>query len=270
MPALTRRRALAGLAGVAVATGLFGGPAVAAAAGTSVSNVLNRTSRVRALSMRSAKAFAQVHLHVLAEHSQDLFEECTRLARTDLQRIGEAGVIAANEQHLARLRSAWDVLAGSGGSAGNLAKLVAVSGHADAAYAAADQLIEAVHAATKQDLGRLIEVSGRLRGRSQRLARNFLLAAAGHDAHGMRDQLQSDRVEFVSALDQLSRAPVSTPAIRNELSLVQTQWTFFEAAIGRKPDEESLRHVATTSDRIYEVADSLTALYDAALHDILG
>jgi hypothetical protein len=52
--------------------------------------------------------------------------------------------------------------------------------------------------------------------------------------------------------------------------LGESQWTFFEAAISRKPDPDSLQIVATTSERLLEVTNNLTALYDAALKDLLG
>ena len=68
----------------------------------------------------------------------------------------------------------------------------------------------------------------------------------------------------------LAAAPVSTPAIRTELELGQAQWLFFEAAMRRHPDTKGMEAVATTSERLLEVMDRLTSLYDAALREVLG
>ena len=45
---------------------------------------------------------------------------------------------------------------------------------------------------------------------------------------------------------------------------------FFEAAIGRASDAETLRNIATSSERVLELANNLTLLYEAALKDVLG
>ena len=45
---------------------------------------------------------------------------------------------------------------------------------------------------------------------------------------------------------------------------------FFEAALKRQPDPRGLENVATTIERLLEVTDSLTSLYEVALQDVLG
>ena len=61
-----------------------------------------------------------------------------------------------------------------------------------------------------------------------------------------------------------------TAAIRSELDLGQAQWLFFETAMRRSPDAQGMAAVATTSERLLEVTDRLTSLYDAALREVLG
>lgn len=77
-------------------------------------------------------------------------------------------------------------------------------------------------------------------------------------------------MELKKGFEVLKSAPISTPAIRNELELGQAQWLFFETAIQRKPDDKGMETVATTSERLSEVLEKLTNLYDAALKDVLG
>ena len=42
------------------------------------------------------------------------------------------------------------------------------------------------------------------------------------------------------------------------------------SALQRQPDARGLEAVATTSERLLEVMDRLTGLYEAALRDVLG
>ena len=59
-------------------------------------------------------------------------------------------------------------------------------------------------------------------------------------------------------------------AIRAELELASSQWLFFLSALHRTADEAALNTVATTSERLLEVMNRLTGLYEAALREALG
>ena len=115
-----------------------------------------------------------------------------------------------------------------------------------------------------------MNTAGRQRALSQRLAKNYFLLAANLEGKGTREEMKSDADAFRQAMAQLAAAPLSTPAIRNELALGEAQWVFFDAALQRKPDERALETVGTTSERLLEVMDRLTGLYDAALREVLG
>jgi hypothetical protein len=79
----------------------------------------------------------------------------------------------------------------------------------------------------------------------------------------MQDLTAATR-EFAAAQALLTSAPQNTAAIRGELQLAGAQWLFFEeavnqAAVGRA---EQLRNIATTSERILQVMDDVTGMYE--------
>ena len=134
----------------------------------------------------------------------------------------------------------------------------------------ANTATEAFEKSSKASTAKLVNLAGRQRALSQRLAKNYFLLATGGDFKGARAQLASDADEFHKAMATLASAPLSTPAIRDELALGDGQWLFFSAALQRKADARGLADVATTSERLLEVTDRLTNLYDAALKQVLG
>ena len=148
--------------------------------------------------------------------------------------------------------------------------LQAVSAQADQMLTHANSATQALEHLAQAPTARLVNMAGRQRMLSQRLAKNYFLSAAKVDSKVVQAQLASDAADFRQALQTLKAAPVSTSSIRNELELADSQWLFFESALRRPADDAGLNAVATTSERLLGVMDKLTGLYDAALREVLG
>jgi hypothetical protein len=80
----------------------------------------------------------------------------------------------------------------------------------------------------------------------------------------MAQELDGAAREFAAAQELLAAAPQNTPAIRNELQLASAQWLFFEEALKQTgvSRAEQLRNIATTSERILQVMDDVTGMYE--------
>ncbi|HCL86036.1 MAG TPA: hypothetical protein DIC45_05950 [Comamonadaceae bacterium] len=262
----SRRNALRAAAAVLLAPAL----PLSAQARLALATAINRTARFRALSQRAAKAYGQLYLQVAPLRSREVLELARKQIRSGLQDLDEQGWPPEVARLLAEVRK----------SAGQLDALLAqapakdtyltASKQADYMLATADKATQALEQLAPAPSARLVNTAGRQRMLSQRLARDYGLAAAGLGGGGVRGQMAQDSAEFQAALAQLAAAPISTPAIRSALELGQAQWVFFDAALKRAPDMRGLEDVATTSERLLEVMDELTGLYEAALRDVLG
>jgi len=235
-----------------------------------LSTAINRAGRLRALSQRSAKAYTQELLGVLPEHARELAQVAQRLISSNLEELIKAkppGDVMRLLQRAAEVAAELRVLMERGRTKEGA---LAVARQADLLLDAAEHATGAYEALGKASSAKVINVAGRQRMLSQRMTKNHFLIAAGFPAKAHRDAIDSDRTAFTQALALLNGSALSTAGIRNELALAQTQWLFFEAALSKPGDPESLRNVATTSERLLETMNNLTELYDAALKDLLG
>lgn len=261
----TRRRVLQG-----ATLALLLPAAYPAEAQLSMATAINRTARFRALSQRCAKAYAQVFLDVLPDSARDVLASAQRLIQVGFEDLARAQFSGANAQHLAVVRQESSVLSQMLAAAPTMQGVLSVSQQADRMMSAANKATEALEGQAKLPSAKLVNLAGRQRMLSQRLAKNYFLLAAGAEPKALREQVTADRKAFVDALATLGEAPISTTSIRNELALAQQQWVLFDSALGRKPDANGLTTVATTSERVLEVMNNLAAMYESALKDLLG
>jgi len=238
-----------------------------AAQGLPLSGVINRSGKMRALSQRLSKAYVQGSLNVLPERARDIQTTSRQLISSSLAELG-SGSLGGDTRRL--LQSLDKDCQGLLDTVGTRKDVLEVARTADVVLEGADRLTKAFEMQSQQSSARIVNIAGRQRMLSQRAARAYFLIAAGHDIPAVRTQLTNARNEFNQGLATLQAASISTPAIRNELELAKGQWLFYESALGKAASSDGLQTIATTSERVFEVMDNLTSLYDAALRDLIG
>lgn len=232
-----------------------------------LSTALNRTAHFRALSQRIAKAYCQVHLNVLPKQAHSVLTTAQKLVHAGFAELAKVAWADGLASQLAQVKELADGLNALLVLPPTKASVAAVSMQADKMLVAAEAATQGFEKLSKTGTTRLVNTAGRQRMLSQRLAKNYGLAAAGFNNKTVADQMISDAVEFKQALVILAAAPISSPGIRQELGLGESQWVFFDAALQRKPDARGLEDVATTSERLLEVMEKLTGQYEVALKD---
>jgi hypothetical protein len=235
-----------------------------------LSTAINRAARFRSLSQRCAKAYCQAYLEVLPDNARDILSAAQRLIQVGFEDLAKGTFPPAVAAQIVAIQQEATALNALLGKPGDRSSIVAVSAQADKMLLVANKTTEALQEMSRQASAKLVNLAGRQRMLSQRLGKNYFLLAAGLDAKPVRDEIASDVAEFKQALGALGSAPVSTPGIRNELALGESQWLLFEAAVRRKPDANAMQTVATTSERLLEVMNNLTGMYDNALRELLG
>jgi AmiR/NasT family two-component response regulator len=248
-------------------------------------DAVNRAGQLRMLSQRVVKALA---LRVAGGggrlRSDDTLAETLGRVQANLDRLAALALSGPLATQLAATVLAWQALQRVAGPAagavprpasGLLAALADADGQAEALLEQADLLTTALEAASGRRSLQVVNLCGRQRMLSQRLAKQALLAGLLPDvqaaAHAAAAALTIR--DFETTLAALEQAPLATEAIRAALAQARGQWQRLLDGLRRAagPDAAAGRHqLARESEALLDSFEQLTSLYEHSMQVLLG
>jgi hypothetical protein len=238
------------------------------AAKMTAGKAVNIAGRQRMLSQRAAKCYAQIGVNVMAERSFKALGDIAKLMDTGLRTLQDYATTANARQLLAEqeklfgqlnenLRAAPDKTSG--------ANVLAIS---EEFLKNAQAVTQEIEKSAANASAAVVNISGRQRMLSQRIAKFYFFNEWGL-APGAVQEIKRGREEFVAAMLTLKSSALAIPAIKNNLTLGETQWLFFEQALMaqqlNQTDAVNRNNVATTSERLLEIFETVTGQFEQAM-----
>lgn len=233
-----------------------------------LSDAINKAGRQRMLSQRMSKAWLALLHGVNPSAAQKVLNASMALfdrQHVELKAYAPTPELRNTYQQLEGVWSEYKaVLVGSAPSRAAAVSLLALDAQV---LGLAHQGTGQYEAVLGKPEGKLVNVAGRQRMLSQRMAKFYLAATLPVDAERSSMEINKARTEFLSAMSLLREAPQATTSIKDELRLADGQWIFFDAALQRMQspgrNERTLSEVFVTSENLLSVMDRVTGMYAA-------
>jgi nitrate/nitrite-specific signal transduction histidine kinase len=232
---------------------------------TDLNDAINKSGRQRMLSQRVAKAYLAAGQGVAAQRAQEILGSSVALFERQLVELKAFAPHPDVRATYSQLEIAWsDYKTALVGQAPKRDSALALLELDAKVLALANQGTVLLEQVSGKSLGKLVNIAGRQRMLSQRVAKFYLALAWKAPVPNAQAELDKARGEFVAALDVLATAPEATAQIRQEIDLARNQWVFYEAALAQRGADtttERSANVFLSSENILSAMERVTNLY---------
>ena len=241
---------------------------VAHAQVTDLNDAINKAGRQRMLSQRVGKAWLALAHKADTPTARQVMAQSIALFERQLTELKAYAPSPAIRETYTQLETAWAAHKATLAADTSLADNASALLQADAKVLALAHLgTTQYEAASGKPVGQLVNIAGRQRMLSQRMAKFYLAAMLPVDAAAATAEIAKARAEFVAATELLRNAPQATQRIRQELQLADSQWVFFDAALQRMQGggnvNRQVAEVYVASENLLVSMDRVTGMYAA-------
>ena len=233
---------------------------------------INLAGQLRMLSQRMVKLYALLALGRDNTGAQHLLGQSVERIESNLDELRKAISRPTFGDLLDAVSAEWTPLKQALGEAPAVARLLALDARAEVFLARADDLTRHLQHAGLAPSLHVVNLAGRQRMLSQRLAKQALLAVAlgAPEAAAQQASAAATLEAFEQAQAELKRLPLSPPELSALQAAAYQDWQALLAGAQTAATPAGRERLAQASEALLQRLEGLTALYERSMQVLTG
>lgn len=233
---------------------------------------VNRAGQLRMLSQRLVKALALAQMGVERAAAETMLRDSVERAQSVIDHLDSLTLREPTLALRTGTAAAWSDLRQSLAGPGPAPDLALTDGRAQRLLDEAEALTDALQQISGRRSLQVVNLSGRQRMLSQRVAKQALLAAwlPGPAGDAAAAAALASVAEFDAALLELERSPLAGDEIRSTLAVARGQWQRLLEGTRGAASREGRAVLSRESEALLQSFERLTSLYEHSMQVLLG
>ncbi|KEI71606.1 type IV pili methyl-accepting chemotaxis transducer N-terminal domain-containing protein [Endozoicomonas elysicola] len=224
---------------------------------------INKAGRQRMLSQRIAKSYIMIGSDVNPDVASKELDISIALFEQQFIELQDYAPNDNIKQSLNEVAAIWQDYRFKVLTRPSRNEALTVIAMSDQLLASSEAVVKAISEHVKHEAGNLVDVSGRQRMLSQRIAKLYIASAWGIRDEAVSSELDTAIIEFDGALKTLRQSALNSAEINKKLTKVQSQWDFTNAGFKISDQGQFVPNmVSVTTESILKKMNDLTYDYE--------